>query len=63
MPVIADTAKQRAHALIDELPDDAQWRDIVLALAIIDDIEAGLSESEAGQGVDTATLRERFGVA
>ncbi len=57
------TLKQQAHALIDRLPDDATWRDVADVLAVIEDIEAGLSESDQGLGVDTQSLRKRFGLA
>jgi hypothetical protein len=32
------------------------------AHALIEDIEVGLAEGDAGLGVDTATVRKRFGV-
>jgi len=54
--------KQQAHALIDQLPEDATWHDVAQALAMLEDIEAGLAESDAGLGVDTETLRKRFGL-
>jgi len=57
------TLKQKVHALMDRLPDDASLRDMAEALSVVEDIEAGLSESDAGLGVDTATLRKRFGFA
>jgi hypothetical protein len=57
------TLKQKAHALIDRLPDDATWHDMAEALAVVEDIEAGLAESDAGLGVDTATLRKHFGLS
>ena len=55
------TLKQQAHALIDRLPEDATWHDMVEALAVVEDIETGLAESDAGLGVDTSALRKRFG--
>jgi len=58
----ASTPKQKAHELIDHLPDDATWQDMAEALAVVGDIEAGLAESAADLGVDTATLRKRFGL-
>lgn len=60
-PNVAVTPKQKAHELIDQLPDDATWHDVAEALAVVDDIEAGIAESDAGLGVDTASLRQRFG--
>jgi predicted transcriptional regulator len=58
----ANSLKQQAHALIDQLPDDATWHDVAEALALMEDIEAGLAESDAGLGVDTETLRKQFGL-
>jgi hypothetical protein len=58
----APTLKQQAIALIDRLPDDVTWHDMAEALAVVEDIEAGLAESDAGLGADTATLRKHFGL-
>src|SRR5690606_39173294 len=58
----APTLKQKAHELIDRLPDTATWDDVAEALSVVEDIEAGLSESDAGLGVDTTTLRKRYGL-
>lgn len=62
MSATAATLKKQAHALIDQLPEDATWHDVAEALAVIEDIEAGLTESNQGLGVDTAALRKRFGL-
>ncbi|WP_029918864.1 hypothetical protein [Nevskia soli] len=62
MANIAPTLKQKAHELIDHLPDDATWEDVAEALAVIEDIEAGIADSDAGRVVDTATLRKHFGL-
>lgn len=58
----APTLKQKAHALIDQLPEGATLQEMAEALSVVEDIEAGLAESDAGLGVDTATLRKRFGL-
>lgn len=58
----ANALKQQAHALIDQLADDATWQDLAEALAVVEDIKAGLTESEAGLGVDTAMLHSRYGL-
>lgn len=49
--------KQTAHELIDELPDNAGWDDIVYHMAVRRSIEIGLTQSDADEGVDTATVR------
>jgi hypothetical protein len=62
-PNAATTLEQKAHELIDSLPEDAAWRDVAEALAVVEDIEAGLAESDAGPGVDTDTLRRQYGLS
>lgn len=61
-PNITSSFKQQAHALIDQLPDTASWEDLAEALALIEDIEAGLADSDADRVVDTDTLRKHFGL-
>jgi hypothetical protein len=52
--------KQTAHQLIDELPDDASWKDLIYELSVLQDIEEGLRDSEAGRTIDNATVRKQF---
>ncbi len=54
--------KQQVHELVDHLPDDATWDDVMYRIAVRRSIEIGLRESEAGQGVDTKTLRKELGL-
>lgn len=56
------TLKQTAHQLIDELPDDASWKDLIYELSVLQDIEEGLQDSEAGRTIDNATVRKQFGL-
>ena len=55
--------KQTAHQLIDELPDDASWKDLIYELSVMQDIEEGLSDSETGHTIDNATVRKQFGLS
>lgn len=52
--------KQEAHRLVDELPDDAGWRDLIYRAAVRDDIEAGLADSEAGRVTPVEDLLKEF---
>ncbi len=61
--MVSANVKQQVHELVDHLPDDATWDDVMYQIAVRRSIEIGLRESEAGQGVDTATLRKEFGLA
>lgn len=54
--------KQTAHQIIDALPDDASWKDLIYELSVLQDIEEGLRDSEAGRTVDNTTVRKQFGL-
>lgn len=56
------TIKQAAHQLIDQLPDEASWKDLIYELSVMQDIEEGLEDSDAGHVVDNATVRREFGL-
>jgi hypothetical protein len=62
MSSIARSFKEQAHALIDGLPETADWQDLVQEIAALQDLEGGLSDSEAGKVTDNATVRKRFGL-
>ena len=55
--------KEQAHALIDKLPDDATWDDMMRELYEHQAIERGLSDSDAGRVTDNKTLRAHYGLA
>jgi hypothetical protein len=38
--------KQRAHELVEALPDDATWQDLLYAAELRADAEAGLADAE-----------------
>lgn len=54
--------KQRAHELIDELPDDADWKDLVYEVSVVQDIEEGLRDSAAGRVVSNNDACALFGL-
>jgi predicted transcriptional regulator len=55
--------KQRAHELIEALPDDATWQDLLYALELRGDVEAGLADAKAGRVVEAAELRQDYGLS
>jgi len=63
MSTPAQNIKQTAHQLIDQLPENSTWDDVLYRLAVRRSIEIGLRESEAGTGVDTQTVRTQFGLS
>jgi hypothetical protein len=55
--------KQEAHKLVDQLPDDATWQDLIYSAAVRRSVEQGLKESEAGQTVSHEDVLKEFGLA
>ncbi|MFT4178923.1 MAG: hypothetical protein QM612_05580 [Thermomonas sp.] len=41
--------KQQAHKLVDELPDDARWEELIYQAALHRAIEKGIDEANDGQ--------------
>lgn len=62
MSAPAQSIKQVAHQVIDQLPDQASWKDLIYELSVMQDIEEGLADSEGGRVVDNATVRKEFGL-
>jgi predicted transcriptional regulator len=55
--------KQEAHRLVDQLPPDASWDDLMYEVYVRQAVEAGLEDVEAGrvltQAEAVAQLRPR----
>lgn len=43
------TIKDEAHRIIEQLPDDASWEDLIYRFYVRQSIEAGLRDCEAGR--------------
>jgi hypothetical protein len=54
------TTKEQARALLENLPDDATWDDIVYELAARRSIELGLVDAEQGRVTDASTVRREL---
>ena len=52
--------KDEARRLIEDLPDDASWDDLMYTIYVRQAIEAGLRDSEAGRTVDVKAVCARF---
>ena len=60
MSVNATTVKQKAHELIDELPDDATWDELAYRMAVRASIERGLADAEAGRVMPVDEVLKEF---
>jgi hypothetical protein len=56
------TFKEEAKKLIEQLPDNANWDDLMHQIYVRQTVEAGLADSQAGRTVDVGKVRERFGL-
>ncbi len=60
MSTNAHDIKQALHALADQLPQDATWKDVVYEAYVRQEIEAGLSEARRGELASADEVRETF---
>ncbi len=54
--------KEEARRLLDRLPDDLPWDDLMHEIYVRKAIESGLSDSEAGRTTPVEDVRARFGL-
>lgn len=63
MTATGTNPKQQAHELIDRLPDDATWDDVVYEMAVRRSIERGLADADAGRLTELKDVRREFGLS
>jgi len=54
--------KEEARLLIEKLPDDMTWEDLMHEIYVRQSIEAGLADSEAGRVTDASRVRSNYGL-
>ena len=54
--------KEEAHKLIDQLPQNATWDDLMHEIYVREAIESGLADSEAGLTKSVAEVRAKYGL-
>ncbi|HOE10009.1 MAG TPA: hypothetical protein PLQ35_05150 [bacterium] len=54
--------KNEAHRLIDRMPPNATWDDLMREIYVREAIERGLADSEAGRTIDVKDVRAKYGV-
>ena len=54
--------KSEAIRLVEKLPDNVTWDDLMHEIYVRQWIEAGLADSKAGKTIDVTAVRERFGL-
>ncbi len=58
-----ESIKQEANRLLDTLPDQATWDDLMYKIYVRQAIEAGIKDSDEGRIVDVKEVRKSFGLA
>ena len=58
----ATNVKQEARQLIESLPENSTWDDLMHEIYVRQTIEAGMADSLAGRTTDVKDVRARFGL-
>jgi predicted transcriptional regulator len=56
----AKTLKNALHALADQLPETATWKDVVYEAYVRQEIEMGLEEAERGEFATDEEVKDTF---
>jgi len=54
--------KEEAHKLIDRMPSNATWDDLMREIYVREAIERGLADSKAGRTKDVREVRAKYGL-
>jgi hypothetical protein len=54
--------KEEAHRLIDRMPPEATWDDLMREIYVREAIERGLSDSQAGRTREVKEVRAKYGL-
>lgn len=55
--------KEQAHKLIDKMPANATWDDLMHEIYVREVIERGLADSVAGRTKDVKEVRAKYGLS
>ena len=61
MPMIMK--KEDAHKIVDIMPQNATWDDLIHEIYVREVIERGLSDSQAGRTKDVKDIRAKYGLS
>jgi len=54
--------KKEAYRLLERLPDNATWDDLMYEIYVRQTVEAGIEDSKAGRTIDVKEVRAKFGL-
>lgn len=56
------TIKEEARKLIDNLPEESTWSDLMYEIYVRREIELGLADIDAGRTVEMDEVKKIFGI-
>ncbi len=57
-----ENVKEEARRLLEKLPEDVTWDDLMHEIYVRQSIEAGLADSRAGRVTEVTEVRAKFGL-
>jgi hypothetical protein len=61
--MLTESIKEEAYRILDKLPNQATWDDLMYKIYVRQAIEAGIKDSDAERTVDIKEVRKRFGLS
>lgn len=55
-------AKDEAHKLIDKMPENSTWDDLISEIYVRQVIEQGLADSRSGNTTEVREVRKKYGL-
>jgi hypothetical protein len=59
----ATMKKNEAHDLVDRMPEDSTWDDLIYEIYVSQVVEKGLEDSDAGRTKDVGEVRREYGLS
>jgi hypothetical protein len=57
------TFKEEAHKLVESLPEDSTWEDLMDEIYVHESIQRGLEDGRAGRTKTSDEVRAKFGLS
>jgi hypothetical protein len=55
--------KDEAHRIVDRMPPNATWDDLIYEIYVRETVERGLSDSQSGNTKDVKEIRAKYGLS
>jgi len=57
--MLSTDLKHQAHRIVEDLPENSTWEDLMYKIYVRQAIEAGMEDSQAGRTVDVKQVRAK----